>query len=87
MKRKHESRCERHPKRKPYGTKGTNPYCWPHDQHMTYTVSKGSERQRAKREITQAPHEPEYDPREYIEPCEDPACSVCQHDQQGCINE
>lgn len=42
----------RHPKSKPYGTKGTNPYCDPHDQCQVYTVSKKAERSKAKKEIS-----------------------------------
>ena len=41
----------RHPKSKPYGTKGTEPYCLPHDQCRVYAVSKKSVRSKAKREI------------------------------------
>lgn len=41
----------RHPKRKPYGTTGTDPYCIPHDSCRTYTVKSRAVRQRAKREI------------------------------------
>ena len=33
-----------------------------------YTVSKGAERQRAKRAIENGPMVPEYDPREYVPP-------------------
>jgi hypothetical protein len=51
MKRKHESRCTKDPKHMPYGTKGTNPYCYAHDQHMNYCISKKSERAKAKRAI------------------------------------
>lgn len=36
---------------KPYGTKGTNPYCTVHDCHSNYSVSKSSERQKAKKTI------------------------------------
>ena len=50
-KRKHESSCERNPKHKPYGAKGTIPYCNAHDCHMNYDVSKKAERQKAKLEI------------------------------------
>lgn len=67
------SGCKK-PKRKPYGTKGTDPYCRPHDCHMVYTVSKKGERAKAKREIEKAPREPEYDEREWtptIEELED----------------
>lgn len=47
-KRKHESKCDSPPKRRPYGTQGTDPYCSAHDQHMIYRVSKKAERHRAK---------------------------------------
>jgi hypothetical protein len=48
MPKKYEGRCDKSPKKKPYGTKGTNPYCNSHDCHSTYGVSKSSERQKAK---------------------------------------
>jgi hypothetical protein len=38
-------------KRKPYGTKGTDPYCRPHDQCMVYVASKKSERAKARKKI------------------------------------
>jgi hypothetical protein len=41
----------RQPKHKPYGTKGTDPYCRPHDMCMVYSVSKKSIRFKAKQEI------------------------------------
>jgi hypothetical protein len=50
-KRRHESKCDHEPKRRPYGTKGTNPYCTAHDCHTNYSVSKKAERHKAKLEI------------------------------------
>lgn len=41
----------RHPKHKPYGAKGTEPYCGPHDCCTVYNVSKRSIRNQAKKEI------------------------------------
>lgn len=38
-------------RKRPYGTKGTNPYCHSCDMDYTYNVSKTSERMKAKRKI------------------------------------
>lgn len=52
------SGCKK-PKRKPYGTVGTEPYCIPHDQHENYVVSKKSVRHKAKRDIKKQMNEEE----------------------------
>ncbi len=49
--RKRKGRLCRHPKRKPYGTTGTDPYCRPHDICSPYVVSKKAIRFRARMEI------------------------------------
>jgi hypothetical protein len=36
---------------KPYGAKGTNPYCGKCDRDYRYDVSKSSERRKAKSDI------------------------------------
>lgn len=51
MPKKFETSCHRKPKHKPYGRKGTNPYCNAHDQHMNYNVNKKTERQKSKLQI------------------------------------
>lgn len=57
------------PRRRPYGWKGTDPYCGPHDMCWVYGVSKGSVRQRLKRELAAEPREPEWHEDEYVPPC------------------
>jgi hypothetical protein len=41
----------RHPKSRPYGTKGTENYCRPHDQCMVYDVNNKVARRKAKEQI------------------------------------
>lgn len=56
-KRKHESKCPtcsgqyKSRTKRPYGAKGTNPYCSTCDVDYTYSVSKKSERNKAKKDI------------------------------------
>ena len=59
MKRKHCSKCptcsgqlasNKHTPR-PYGAKGTNPYCGRCDRDYVYDVSKTSERMKSKEQI------------------------------------
>jgi hypothetical protein len=59
MKRKHSSKCltcsgqlaRKKSPSKPYGTKGTNPYCYKCDMDYVYDVSKSSERMKSKKKI------------------------------------
>ena len=41
----------RHPKSKPYGAKGTEPYCKPHDTCRVYSVNNKVIRQKTKLKI------------------------------------
>ena len=36
---------------RPYGAKGTNPYCYRCDRDYVYSVSKSSERHKARKSI------------------------------------
>lgn len=40
-------------------------------------LSKNNLRQKLKRDLAKEPLEPEYDEREYIEPCDDMYCNIC----------